>query len=209
MKAFIFTGGTIAAAELRELPTANDLTIAADAGLLNAHALKIKPQILIGDFDSLGIPDSKSADEIIQLPPEKDDTDTQLAVKTALERGADEIVIIGGLSGRLDHTLSNLAILEDLNAKHIRARITDGCNRVRFLRNDGVILARDGFSYLSLIAADPVVKGVSVDGCKYPLRKAKLSRTNQYAVSNEIVGNCALIEIRRGGAWIVESKDPL
>lgn len=209
MKAFIFTGGSIDATAIALRPKTEDLTIAADAGLLTAKSLGIKPQILIGDFDSLGIPDPKCADEIIQLPPEKDDTDTQLAVKTALERGAEEIVIIGGLSGRLDHTLSNLAILEDLYTRHVRAYITDGQNRVRFLRNDGVILPRDGFRYLSLIAADPTVKGVSVDGCKYPLKKATLSRTNQYAVSNEILGNCALIEIRRGGVWIVESNDAL
>ena len=209
MKAFIFTGGEIVADAITERPQKDDLTIAADAGLLNAKSFGVKPQILIGDFDSLGIPDPKAADEIIQLPPEKDDTDTQLAVKTALERGADEIVIVGGLWGRLDHTLSNLAILENLDASHIRARITDGRNRARFLRNNGVILPRDGFRYLSILAADPVVKGVSVDGCKYPLERAKLFRTNQYAVSNEIVGNCALIEIRRGGVWIIESNDPI
>jgi thiamine pyrophosphokinase len=207
MKAFIFTGGDIIIENMRELPQKDDLTIAADAGLLTAKSLGVKPQILIGDFDSLGVPDPTLADEIITLPPEKDDTDTQLAVKTALERGADEIVIIGGLSGRLDHTLSNLAILEHLYEHHVRARITDGQNRVRFLRNDGVILPHDGFRYLSLIAADPVVKGVSLDGCKYPLKKAKLTKTNQYAVSNEIEGNCALIEIRRGGVWIIESND--
>ena len=209
MKAFIFTGGEVNLKTIRELPQEGDLTIAADAGLLSAKSLSIKPQILIGDFDSLGIPDANVADEIIQLPAEKDDTDTQLAVKTALERGADEIVIIGGLSGRLDHTLSSIAILEDLQTHHIRARMTDGQNRIRFLRNDGVILPRDSFRYLSLIAADPKVKGVSLDGCKYPLRKATLTRTHQYAISNEIVGNCALIEIRRGGVWVVESNDPL
>ena len=207
MKAFIFTGGSVVLEAIRELPTDGDLTIAADAGLLTAKSLGVKPQILIGDFDSLGIPDSNCADEIIPLPPEKDDTDTQLAVKLAMERGAQEIVIIGGLSGRLDHTLSNLAILEHLCNNHVRARITDGQNRVRFLRNDGIILPREGFRYLSLIAADPVVKGVSIDGCKYSLKKANLTKTNQYAVSNEIEGNCALIEVRRGGVWIVESND--
>ena len=141
------------------------------------------------------------------MPAEKDDTDTQLAVRVALERGAKQIVIIGGLDGRLDHTLSNLAILENLASKHIPAIITSGQNRVRFLRDSGVILLREHFRYFSILAADPVVKGVSVDGCKYPLKKAKLLRTNQYAVSNEIIGNCALIEIKKGGAWVVESND--
>lgn len=208
MKAFIYTGGAIAEKNISEEPGAEDLIIAADAGYHNAKKLGVTPQILLGDLDSLKkgepLPDDL---EILQVPAEKDDTDTQLAIKVALEKGATELVIIGGLDGRLDHTLSNLAILEDLNAKHVRALMTNGQNRVRFIRDNGLILLRDGFRYFSILAADPVVKGVTVDGCKYPLKKAKLTRANQYAVSNEIVGNCALIEIRKGGAWIVESND--
>jgi thiamine pyrophosphokinase len=168
----------------------------------------VTPQILLGDFDSLGknerIPEEI---EVLQVPAEKDDTDTQLAVQVALEKGATEIVIVGGLDGRLDHTLSNLAILENLYEKQIRAIFTNGQNRARFIRNSGVILLREDFRYFSILAADPVIKGVSVDGCKYPLKKAKLQKTRQYAVSNEIVGNCALIEIKKGGAWVIESND--
>ena len=208
MKAFIYTGGTILEKKITERPKEEDLIIAADSGYHNAKKMGVTPQILLGDFDSLGkaekIPDDT---EILQVPAEKDDTDTQLAVQVALEKGATELVIIGGLDGRLDHTLSNLAILENLYEKHIRAIFTNGQNRVRFIRDSGVILVRDGFRYFSVLAADPVIKGVSVDGCKYPLKKAKLLRTNQYAVSNEIVGNCALIEIKKGGAWVVESND--
>ena len=143
----------------------------------------------------------------MRLPVEKDVTDTQAAVSLALEKGADEIVIIGGLSGRLDHTLSVLAILEDLDARHIHALATNGQNRARFLRNNSTLIARSGFRYLSLIAADPVVKGVTLEGCKYPLKKARLVRTNQYAVSNELTGNCALIDVRRGGVWVLETAD--
>ena len=208
MKAFIYTGGSIFEKKITERPKEEDLIIAADSGYHNAKKMGVTPQILLGDFDSLGkaekIPDDT---EILQVPAEKDDTDTQLAVQVALEKGATELVIIGGLDGRLDHTLSNLAILENLYEKHIRAIFTNGQNRVRFIRDSGVILVRDGFRYFSVLASDPVIKGVSVDGCKYPLKKAKLLRTNQYAVSNEIVGNCALIEIKKGGAWVVESND--
>ena len=208
MKAFIYTGGAITEKNISKRPGEDDLVIAADAGYHNAKKMGATPQLLLGDLDSLNknerLPDDL---EILQVPAEKDDTDTQLAVKVALERGAKQIVIIGGLDGRLDHTLSNLAILEHLAEKHISAVITNGQNRARFLRNNGVILLREQLRYFSILAADPVVKGVSVEGCKYPLKKATLSRTNQYAVSNEIVGNCALIEIKKGGVWVVESND--
>ena len=208
MKAFIYTGGEILPKHISECPTEDDLVIAADGGYHNAQKMGVTPNLLLGDFDSLKkgekIPDGV---EILQVPAEKDDTDTQLAVQVALEKGAKELVIVGGLDGRLDHTLSNLAILEDLYEKNIRAVITNGQNRARFIRNSGVILLREHFRYFSILAADPLLKGVSVDGCKYPLKKAKLQKTRQYAVSNEIVGNCALIEIKKGGAWVIESSD--
>ena len=207
MKAFIYVGGEIFAENITESPKKDDLIIAADSGLLNAKALGVSPSILLGDFDSLGEPDVDDDVRVVRLPAEKDVTDTQAAVDLALEEGAREIVIIGGLSGRLDHTLSVLAILEKLDAMHVHALATNGQNRARFLRNNSTLIARSKFRYLSLIAADPVVKGVTLEGCKYPLKKARLSRTHQYAVSNELVGNCALIDVRRGGVWVLECMD--
>ena len=207
MRAFIYTGGTVYAEGVTERPEQDDLVIAADAGLRNAEALGVVPAVLLGDFDSLGEPELPKGCELIRVPVEKDYTDTQLAVDCAIERGARELVIVGGLEGRLDHTLSTVAILERLAERRVHAVLTNGKNRVRFLRNGGVIIPRSDYRFLSLIASDPVVKGVTLEGCKYPLKNARLFKTNQYAVSNEIEGNCALIEIKRGGVWIVESKD--
>ena len=208
--AFIYTGGTVFDEYLTEKPEKGDLVIAADAGYLTAKRLGITPDVVLGDFDTLGEENIPDGIECLRVPREKDDTDTQLAVKVAIERGAEEITIVGGMSGRIDHTLSTLAILEDLWERkdgRIFAILTDGKNRVRFIRNGGTILPRSQYRYFSLIAADETVKGITLDGCKYPLKNGRTSRRNQWAVSNEIVGNCALIEIRRGGVWIIESMD--
>lgn len=205
MKAFIYTGGTIDPSGITERPKGDDLIIAADSGYRNAKAMGITPMLLLGDFDSIGTLPPEI--ERMQVPAEKDFTDTQLAVDTALKKGASEIVIIGGLSGRLDHTLSNLSILEDLNQKHIHATITDGRNRVRYLNATSTLIAKSGFRYLSLLTLSEKAKGVSVEGCKYPLENETLNRNFQYAVSNEITGNCALVSVRKGGIYIVESKD--
>ena len=62
---------------------------------------------------------------------------------------------------------------------------------------------------MGLWTVDRKVRGVSIEGGKYPLKNATLYRTNQYAVSNEIVGNCMLIEVRHGGAFVVESAESL
>ena len=207
MRAFIYTGGEIFADGITERPEENDLILAADAGYLNAKKFGIVPHVLLGDFDSLGEPAVGDGVELLRVPAEKDETDTQLAVAEAIRRGATEIFLVGGLSGRLDHTLSNLAILEHLEAMKVHCIITDGRNRVRFIRNNSTLIPRGAYRYLSLIAVDPVVKGVEIDGVKYPLKKAKLCRDHQYAVSNELTGNCAFIAVRKGGLYIIESKD--
>ena len=208
MKAFIYTGGRVWHELVTEAPQEDDLILAADAGLLTAKALGAVPQILLGDFDSLGEPDVPEGTELIRVPVEKNDTDTQLAVEIALERGADDMVIIGGLSGRLDHTLSTLAVLEDLHARGCRAAVvTDGQSRARYLKASSTLIARSEYRYLSLVAVDEVVKGVTVEGCKYPLKNATLRRRNQFAVSNEITGNVSFISVRKGGVYVIESRD--
>ncbi|MBE6620457.1 MAG: thiamine diphosphokinase [Ruminococcaceae bacterium] len=208
MKSYILTGGVIHPENIHISPAKDDLIIAADSGLLHAAALGLSPAIVVGDYDSLGhAPEVDAGVEVITVPAEKDETDTQLAVRVALARGADEIHILGGLSSRLDHTLSNLSILEELANQKVRAMIEDGQNRVRLLRNDSTILPRSGYTYVSLLALDPLVRGVEIDGVKYPLKGAKLTRSLGYAVSNEITGNCCFIAVRRGAIWIVESRD--
>lgn len=207
MRAYIYVGGAICADRITERPKENDLVLAADSGYANAVALGVAPSVVLGDFDSLDKRTLPKEVEIHTVPAEKDFTDTQMAVDLALARGCDDLVIIGGLSGRLDHTLSNLAILEEMHEKRVHAVLADGYNRVRFLHSGSILVARSAYRYLSILAADPVVKGVDAEGVKYPLKNAKLSRLNQYAVSNEITRNCALISVKKGGIFLVESAE--
>lgn len=207
MKAFIYIGGEILPSGIDETPSEGDLVIAADSGFANAQTLGVTPSVALGDFDSYDADALPDSIQKVSFPPKKDFTDSQLAVEYAIEQGCTEIVLIGGLSGRLDHTLSNLAILEDLEQRKLRGIICDGFNRARFLRHDSLILPRSPhFRYFSLLAADEKLRGVELDGCKYPLKRATVTRTKQFAVSNEIVGNCAFISVRHGGLWIVESR---
>ena len=231
MNAYIFTGGEVNTKSVNISPDEGDLIIAADSGLNTANELGFAPQILIGDMDSLKrVPDGSF--EIIQLPKEKDVTDTQAAVEIAIDREADGIYIIGGIGSRLDHTLSAIAILERIERlfsaplgkrrkffglnkqakaqRAVDAYITNGYNRVRFIRNNSIIIPRNSnFKYLSLVSVDEVAKGVSVEGCKYPLAGATLNRFEQYAVSNEILGNCAFVSVDRGALYIIESYNDI
>lgn len=210
MKAFIYTGGCIVPENISERAGEGDLVIAADSGYRNARLMGVSPSVAVGDFDSLARDEqSFSSDtKVIRLPAEKDLSDTQAAVNIALERGADEIVIIGGLDGRLDHTMANMLVVEELTKKGIVATITDGRNRVRFLSSSSVLILRENFKYLSIVPTVDTLKKVDVKGCKYPLKRATLLRSDpSFAISNEIVENCAFVSIGRGSAYIIESND--
>ncbi|MBR6782058.1 MAG: thiamine diphosphokinase [Clostridia bacterium] len=207
MRAFIYTGGAVRVEFITEHPKADDITIAADAGYHTARALGERIDLLLGDFDSIGDIPREEGMEIRQVPAEKDFTDTQMAVEIAVERGAEDIIIVGGLSGRLDHTLSTLSVLEDLYSMGVYGTVTDGQSRARYLNSSSTLIARSHYKYLSVIAADETVKGVDIEGCKYPLKRATLYRRNQFAVSNEITGNVAFISVKKGGVYIIESKD--
>ncbi len=206
-KAFIYTGGDIYPDLITEHPKGDDLCIAADSGYDNAVELGERTEIFIGDMDSLGARTLPADTEVIKLNPEKDLTDTQAAVELAISRGVYDIVIVGGIGSRLDHTVSNLYILEDMFLRHVHAIIVNGKNRVRYINSTSTLIGRSAYKYLSVIAADSTVKGVCIDGCKYPLKNDKINRRLQFAVSNEIEGNCALISVRKGGIFIIESID--
>ena len=206
MRAFVFGGGEIFPEYIEEKAQSDDIVICADSGYKNALSMGVNVDVLVGDFDSLkDIPNGNF--ELVRVPAEKDQTDTQLAVDIAVERGADEIFIICSTSGRADHALSAMAILERLWDKRIPATIVNGQNRIRFMRDSGTIIVRSAYRYFSVITLDRVAKRVSIEGGKYPLVKKDIMRGEQFAVSNEIVKNAALITVKKGSVYIIESRD--
>ena len=121
-RCFIFAAGTFYG--LRRRPEAGDFVIAADAGYRTCRALGIVPDLLLGDFDSMDQPTDFAYVE--RVPVEKDDTDTMLAIKTALDKGCKEIYLYGGTGGkRLDHTLANLQSLLYLRRRGARGYLYD------------------------------------------------------------------------------------
>ena len=223
MTAYIFTGGKIAVGSMDELGlhmSEADLIIAADSGYNNASRLGVRPGLLLGDLDSIDrkklAPDELEHIDKIIVPAIKDDTDTQLAVDTAISRGADEIYIIGGLGGRLDHTLSSVFLLEYIADKGADAVMTDGQSRVRVMKTAGEPVSlmipktfdgENGFKYLSVVPLTDECEGVRISGVFYPLDGVTLKRSYSYAVSNEITSDHAEITLERGTMLVIESRD--
>ncbi len=200
--AVVFTGGGCHTEKVK-LPDAPDLTVAADSGLKTARACGVRVDLLAGDFDSYT--DELPGDaEIVRVPAEKDMTDTVLACDLAIERGAREILIVGGTGGRLDHELSNLFYLEVLRRRGIRAALTDGENTARVLIDEECTVPQRG-GYFSVFALDTEGCEVSLSGCRYPLENARLTRADpSLGVSNEVVGAYAVIKVR-GAAMVMTS----
>ena len=211
MKSYIFIGGEVDKSALESPIPENALVIAADSGYDNAKMLGYAERcdFVVGDFDSTKERAFCSRAKIIRVPSEKDETDTQLAINAALENGADELYIIGGLSGRLDHTLSNLYLLEALEKGGNSACICDGKNRARYLKErSSVLIPRGEYKYFGLIPTDKEAKGVTIKGAKYPLENAKLQKSNpSFAISNEVIGNFAMVSTKKGGLFVIESKE--
>lgn len=193
--------------EIRE----KDVIYCADGGYLAAQEAGLIPQLLIGDFDSLTASDLAKtlppSCEVIRLVPEKDDTDTMMCLKEGLGRGFHQFLIIGGLSGRLDHTMANLQTLAYATEAGALLRIIDGPNEATMLRNSAInITRREGWK-VSLFSFSSVCQGVSISGVKYPLKQAVLHNSFPLGVSNEFVEKEATIEVQEGQLLIILSQD--
>lgn len=170
-----------------------DLVIAADKGYENTLRMGIKADLVVGDFDSLGyIPEGG---EILRHPAEKDDTDTMLAVKTAIERGFRRIVIYGGIGGRLDHTFANIQTLAYASGHGAEAFLVDGRSIITSLTNEKITVNGEG---TASVFAFGKAKGVSISGLKYPLCGYEMSFDFPIGVSNEFTGTPATLEVKDG-----------
>ncbi len=200
--ALVVTGGYCNISLVRNtLPEDADLIIAADSGYNTAMLLGVKPDIVMGDFDSYK-GNFPSDMKILKVACEKDVTDTMLACEYAKDNGCRYITIVGGTGGRIDHSISNVFYLEDLRRQGIKVKLTDGENSVQVIIDEKVSVPDDG-GYFSVFALDRCV--VTESGCKYPLDRATLVRQRPYAVSNETVCDHAEISVE-GVALLVTSK---
>ena len=199
----ILGGGPLQLQELRCL-RADDTVIAADAGRLAASSAGITPDILLGDWDSC--PPPETGKEIITLPAEKDDTDTHHAARIAVQRGFAEVLLLGCLGGRLDHTQANLATLLYLTQQGVRGWVTDPTTEITALQNGSIVLPQKQGYYFSAFAADGTAYGVTLEGMKYPLNDATVSVYFPIGVSNEIVQPQAKITVAQGTLLLMYSK---
>ena len=216
----IITGGTLDldfALEYIKNTKYNNI-IAVDGGLKAVFKLNIVPNHIVGDFDT--IEESILAKylynpniKIHKYNPEKDFTDTYIAVKLAVDMESSSIDILGGTGTRLDHTLANLQMLQLPLEKAITATILNPQNKIRLLGeqlNSLVIKkSKNSYKYISLIPMTDQVIGISTKGLKYNLinRVFDKSINISLGVSNEILDNECTISIYKGKLLVIEAQD--
>jgi len=180
-----------------------DLIIAADGGADHCLALGIEPGIAIGDFDSLSPHHlkrlKKTGTQIIRHPVRKDATDLELALKLAVDRDADEILIFGALGHRWDMTITNIFMLAAPGSVQSRIRIIDGFQEIMLLceMKRHSIHARAG-DLLSLVPLSGDVRGITLSGLEYPLQADILNFGTTRGISNVLVDDTALIYFEQG-----------
>ncbi len=195
---------TEALPEVRE----GDFLIAADRGYDALRRAGIAPDLIMGDFDSLGY--TPEGENVLPHSPIKDDTDLLLAIRWAMERGWRRFVIYGALGGkRLDQTVASFQTLRFLADHGAQGRLVgDGWN-VALLQNAALRFPSTASGWLSLFVSGEEARGVTLRGLKYELTDAALSCGMPLGVSNEFLGCEARIAVADGTLFVLWQGDVL
>ncbi|MEG0291707.1 MAG: thiamine diphosphokinase [Anaerovoracaceae bacterium] len=178
--------------------------IAADGGYNLCSSLSIVPNLLVGDLDSTTIAIDESLDKII-VKPQKDETDLDLALSKAIEDGYKDIIIIGGIGGRLDHTLGNIQTMVHYSNLGINISMVDEFQEVNILINSTIELKKRENYKFSLFSHTESSYGVTIKGGYYPLTNYTLSNTFPIGVSNEFASDKVQISVTNGTLIIIQT----
>ena len=182
-------------------PAPGDYVIAADRGYDALMAYGVTPDLVVGDFDSLG--HSPSHPNVKALPVQKDDTDMAYALRSGLELGYRRFVLLGGMGGRLDHTVGNLQLLDFLAARGARGFLAGEKTVATVVRNGHMVFPSDMSGRLSVFCTSGEARGVTLRGLRYNLENAALQSDFPLGVSNEFIGEEARVGVERGSLLLI------
>lgn len=184
----------------------DDWIVCCDSGLKHREGLGVKADLVVGDFDSHPQPSDPEL-EIIRLPCEKDDTDTMFAAHEAVKRGYKDILLLGVLGDRMDHSLCNIYLLLWLFGHGCHALAVDDLSEMEIIGPGRPGLVADSFPFFSLLNISGCAKGISITGAKYPLEGYELLPDYQLAVSNEpLPGETARISLEEGSLLLIRDR---
>ena len=183
------------------VPKEQDLVIAADGGYRVLTEAGIRPDLVIGDFDSLGA--APQEDQVITLPTVKDVTDTWAAIELGKERGYRRFFLYGCTGGRFEHTVANMQTAAALAQDGMECRIFDKSQIITALSGGTMTFGADKSGFLSVFSHTDRCTGVTLKGLKYELEDAQLSNTFPLGVSNEFLGKPSAVTVETGIAILI------
>ncbi len=187
-----------------------DYVICADGGLEKVKKLELRPNLIVGDFDSVDpsvLKDYKNLNiETIKFPEEKDSTDMELAIDHAVKNGFKDIILAGASGTRLDHTLANMILIEKYHKKDINIKMIDNNNLIQMVTNNMTIPFRKNY-YVSIIPLSEKIEGLTLEGFKYPLNNISVEFGSTLCLSNEISEDIGVIKLNKGNAFVFISRD--
>jgi len=198
-RCFIF--GALPVRELIEKPQEDDLIIAADKGYERAIGLGLTPDIVVGDFDSLG--GTPEVDNLVRLNVRKDDTDVGHAVELGFERGYSDFVVYGAVGGLLDHTLANIAIAHDIAARGGRPLFIGEEYSFTVIHNGALKLPLRDSGRISVFALGGTAHGVTIHGLSYEADGIDIPCTSHIGVSNAFIGKKSEVSVEDGDLLVV------
>lgn len=188
--------------DLRPWPVPGDYVIAADRGFDSLMAYGVNPDLAVGDFDSLGHRPNHA--NVIQLPAEKDDTDMVYAIRKGLELGYRRFILLGGVGGRLEHTLGNLQLLDWLARHGAQGFLAGEKTAATCIRGGAAVSFPPSMTgCLSVFCNSGEAEGVTLSGLKYPLDRYTLTGDFPLGVSNQFLGQEACVRVERGSLILV------
>ncbi len=186
-------------------PDKNDIVIGADRGYLVLLKNGIKPNVVIGDFDSYE--GEIVCDNIIRFPIKKDFTDSELSIKYAIENGYKNIKIYGAIGGALDHTIANISLLAKYSKNGVDIAFFDDKNALFAITNLSVKFDSEAKGRISVFSFDDEAFGVFEKGLLYELENATLENQTPLGVSNEFVNKESEISVQKGTLILYTSKE--
>lgn len=186
---------------LRPYPAPGDYVIAADRGFDSLMAYGVTPDLVVGDFDSLGY--APQHPNVVQLPKMKDDTDMVYALRKGLELGYRRFVLLGGVGGRLEHTLANLQALDWLTTQGAQGFLAGEKTVATALRGGTIRFPATMSGYLSGFCNSGEARGITLTGLKFPLEDAAISGSFPVGVSNEFLGEEASVTVKEGSVILL------
>ena len=179
---------------------ADDYVIAADGGLAHTDRLGLTPDVILGDFDSLGYTPEGSR----VFPVEKDDTDAMLAVRQGLEAGYRDFYLYGSLDGkRLDHTVANFQTLQFLADRGARGYLVGIDSIVTLVHREEITLPAHFEGIFSLFCLGPDARGVTIRGGHYGLEDGSLTSGFPLGVSNHFIGKEVTVSVKEGSLLLI------